>query len=94
MRVATTDNSKYLCAMKVLLATLSLLAAEPSHAEPELAEPSIDTLRIEEVEVVASLKHDYNRQKAISAIPHKAMANGITDERHIAMDVNSFQPCR
>lgn len=67
MRVVTTDNSKYLCTMKVLLATLSLLAAEPSHAEPELAEPSIDTLRIEEVEVVASLKHDYNRQKAISA---------------------------
>lgn len=77
--------------MKVLLATLSLFAIEPS-----IEEPAIDTLNIERVEITASLKNDSHRQTATAVTSlsmHRLSQQGVTSIKDVSLiSPNFYQP--
>lgn len=92
MGVVKSHAKLYLCGVKALIATLALLAAEPTQP----IEPVDTLLHIERVEITASLKHDDLRQAPISAtiMPmHAIEERGVTSLKDISLIApNYYQP--
>ena len=96
MRVVFIIYIVYFCSMKALIATLSLLTANPSTEELNLVEPADTLLHIEHVEVTASLKQDDALRSpiALTALSmNRLEEEGIASIKELSLVVpNFYQP--